>query len=144
MRAMRRNHIAISLVIEAPIQSVWDALADWEKQGDWMLATKVWVTSTIQDGVGTKISAFTGIKSIGILDTMEVTSWVPPFVCDVVHTGAIIKGVGKFELHEINSTQTRFDWSEEVIAPRPLFLLIFPGLYVGVRISLERFARTFR
>jgi carbon monoxide dehydrogenase subunit G len=141
---MRRNHMAISLVIEAPIQSVWDALADWEKQGDWMLATKVWVTSTIQEGVGTKISAFTGVKSIGILDTMEVTSWVPPFVCDVVHTGGFIKGEGKFELHEISSTQTRFDWSEEVIAPRPLFLLISPGLYVGVRISLARFARTFR
>lgn len=144
MRAMRSNHIAISLVIEAPIQSVWDALADWEKQGDWMLATRVWVTSTIKDGVGTKISAFTGIKSIGILDTMEVTSWVPPFVCDVLHTGRVIKGAGKFELHEIDSSHTRFDWSEEVIAPRPLFLLISPGLYMGVRISLGRFARTFR
>lgn len=95
---MRSNYLAISLVIDAPIQSVWDALADW----------------------------------------------VPPFVCDVVHTGAIIKGVGKFELHEINASQTRFDWSEEVIAPRPLFFLIFPGLYLGVRISLRRFARTFR
>ncbi len=144
VQAMRSNYLAISLVIDAPIQSVWDALADWEKQGEWMIATKVWVTSTIQEGVGTKISAFTGIKSIGILDTMEVTSWVPPFVCDVLHTGAIIKGVGKFELHEISATQTRFDWSEEVRAPRPLFLVGFPGLYMGVRISLGRFARTFR
>ena len=144
MRAMRSNFLAISLTIDAPVQSVWDALTNWEKQGEWMLSTKVWITSENQDGVGTKISAFTGIKSFGILDTMEVTSWVPPFVCDVVHTGAIIKGLGKFELHEINSTQTRFDWSEEVKAPRPLFLLIFPGLYIGVRISLKRFARTFR
>ena len=141
---MRSNFLAISLTIDAPVQSVWDALTNWEKQGEWMLSTKVWITSENQDGVGTKISAFTGIKSFGILDTMEVTSWVPPFVCDVVHTGAIIKGLGKFELHEINSTQTRFDWSEEVKAPRPLFLLIFPGLYIGVRISLKRFARTFR
>ena len=144
MQAVRSNYLAISLTIDAPIQSVWDALADWEKQGDWMLATKVWVTSSIQEGVGTQISAFTGIKSLGLLDTMEVTSWVPPFVCDVVHTGSIIKGVGKFELHEISPMQTRFDWSEEVLAPRPLFLVIFPGLYVGVRISLGRFARSLR
>ena len=140
---MRSNYIAISLTIDSPIQTVWDALADWEKQGEWMLATKVWVTSSIQSGIGTRISAFTGIKNLGILDTMEVTSWVPPFVCDVVHTGSIIKGVGRFELHEITPTQTRFDWSEEVLAPRPLFLLGFPGLYLGVRISLARFARTF-
>jgi carbon monoxide dehydrogenase subunit G len=144
VQAVRSNYLAISLTIDAPIQSVWDALADWEKQGDWMLATKVWVTSSIQEGVGTQISAFTGIKSLGLLDTMEVTSWVPPFVCDVVHTGSIIKGVGKFELHEISPMRTRFDWSEEVLAPRPLFLVIFPGLYVGVRISLGRFARSLR
>lgn len=144
MQAMRSNYLAISLTIDAPIQSVWDALVDWEKQGDWMLATKVWVTSTTQEGIGTKISAFTGVKPLGLLDTMEVTSWVPPFVCDVVHTGSIIKGVGKFELHEISPVQTRFDWSEEVLAPRPLFLTIFPGLYVGVRISLGRFARSLR
>jgi carbon monoxide dehydrogenase subunit G len=144
VQAVRSNYLAISLTIDAPIQSVWDALADWEKQGDWMLATKVWVTSSIQEGVGTQISAFTGMKSLGLLDTMEVTSWVPPFVCDVVHTGSIIKGVGKFELHEISPMQTRFDWSEEVLAPRPLFLVIFPGLYVGVRISLGRFARSLR
>lgn len=141
---MRSNYLAISLTIDAPIQSVWDALADWEKQGDWMIATKVWVTSSIQEGVGTQISAFTGIKSLGLLDTMEVTSWVPPFVCDVVHTGSIIKGVGKFELHEISPMRTRFNWSEEVLAPRPLFLVIFPGLYLGVRISLGRFARSFQ
>ena len=141
---MRSNYLAISLTIDAPIQSVWDALADWGKQGDWMIATKVWVTSSIQEGVGTQISAFTGIKSLGLLDTMEVTSWVPPFVCDVVHTGSIIKGVGKFELHEISPMRTRFDWSEEVLAPRPLFLVIFPGLYLGVRISLGRFARSFQ
>lgn len=144
MQAVRSNYLAISLTVDAPIQSVWDALADWEKQGDWMIATRVWVTSSIQEGVGAQISAFTGIKSLGLLDTMEVTSWVPPFVCDVVHTGSIIKGVGKFELHEISPMQTRLDWSEEVLAPRPLFLVIFPGLYVGVRISLGRFARSLR
>ena len=56
---MTSNHLAISLEIEAPIQKVWDELANWEKQSDWMLQTKVWVTSKIQSGVGTQISALT-------------------------------------------------------------------------------------
>lgn len=141
---MTSNHLAISLEIEAPIQRVWDELANWEKQSDWMLQTKVWVTSKIQSGVGTQISALTGIKSFGILDTMEVTNWQPPHICDVIHTGRVIRGTGRFELTAIDGARTRFDWSEEVIAPRALFILMVPGLYVGVRISLARFARSLR
>ena len=109
-----------------------------------MLQTKVWVTSKIQSGVGTQISALTGIKKFGILDTMEVTNWQPPHICDVIHTGRVIRGTGRFELSAIDAARTRFDWSEEVIAPRALFILMVPGLYIGVRISLARFARSLR
>ncbi|TRZ54439.1 MAG: SRPBCC family protein [Streptomycetaceae bacterium] len=141
---MTSNHLAISLEIEAPIQKVWDELANWEKQSDWMLQTKVWVTSKIQSGVGTQISALTGIRSFGLLDTMEVTNWQPPHICDVIHTGRVIKGTGRFELTAIDAARTRFDWSEEITAPRALFILMVPGLYIGVRISLARFARSLR
>jgi hypothetical protein len=137
MSKMRSNHIAMNLVIDAPIQKVWDALADWESQGKWMLQTTVEVTSEIRTGVGTSIAAFTGVGKLGIMDHMTVTSWNPPNVCDVVHTGKIIKGTGRFELTALTPQSTRFDWSEEVLAPRALFLLIAPGLYVGVRISLS-------
>jgi len=138
------NHIAISLQINAPIQEVWDLLTQWEKQGEWMLQTKVWVTSEITEGIGTSIQAFTGVGSLGVLDSMTITSWQPPHTCDVVHTGRVIKGTGRFHLREITSDTTVFDWSEEVIAPRLFFVFIFPALYLGVRISLSRFARTFR
>ena len=141
---MRKNHLAISLTINAPLEQVWGSLVDWERQGEWMLATKVWVTSHVRDGIGTRISAFTGVKSLGILDTMEVTTWTPPYLCDVLHTGPIIKGTGRFELGEINPGLTRFVWSEDVLAPRLIFILISPGLYLGVRLSLARFARSFR
>ncbi len=138
---MRSNHIAMSLVINAPIEKVWAALADWESQGEWMLQTSVEVTSEIREGVGTSIAAFTGVGKLGIMDHMTVTAWNPPSVCDVIHTGKIIKGTGRFELTALTSTSTRFDWSEEILAPRALFLLIAPGLYVGVRISLSALRR---
>lgn len=141
MWSMRSNHIAMSLVIDAPIEKVWASLADWESQGDWMLQTTVEVTSEIREGVGTKIAAFTGIGKIGVMDHMQVTKWEPPFICDVLHTGKIIKGTGRFQLSSIDSETTRFDWSEEILAPRALFLLIAPGLYAGVRISLANLSR---
>jgi uncharacterized protein YndB with AHSA1/START domain len=131
----------MSLVIDVPIEKVWAALADWESQGEWMLQTTVEVTSDIREGVGTSIAAFTGIGKLGIMDHMTVTSWNPPTVCDVVHTGAIIKGTGRFELTALSENSTRFDWSEEILAPRAIFLLIAPGLYAGVRISLSALRR---
>lgn len=131
----------MSLVIDVPIEKVWAALADWESQGEWMLQTTVEVTSDIREGVGTSIAAFTGIGKLGIMDHMTVTSWNPPTICDVVHTGAIIKGTGRFELTALSENSTRFDWSEEILAPRAIFLLIAPGLYAGVRISLSALRR---
>ena len=131
----------MSLVIDVPIEKVWAALADWESQGEWMLQTTVEVTSDIREGVGTSIAAFTGIGKLGIMDHMTVTSWNPPTICDVVHTGAIIKGTGRFELTALSENSTHFDWSEEILAPRAIFLLIAPGLYAGVRISLSALRR---
>ena len=144
MRRMRSNHIAMSLVIQAPIEKVWAAIADWESQGEWMLQTSVEVTSQIREGVGTTIDAFTGIGKFGVMDHMVVTSWQPPYICDVFHTGKIIKGTGRFQLSAIDDNSTRFDWSEEILTPRVIFLLIAPGLYVGVRISLTKFSRLLR
>ena len=141
---MRSNHIAMSLVIKAPIEKVWAALADWESQGAWMLQTRVDVTSEIREGVGTTIAAFTGIGKLGVMDHMVVTSWQPPHICDVLHTGKIIKGTGRFELVAIDADTTRFNWSEEILAPRAIFLLIAPGLYAGVRISLTKLGRHLR
>ena len=141
---MTSNYIAMSLVINAPIEKVWASLADWESQSDWMLQTTVEVTSEIREGVGTTIAAFTGIGKLGVMDHMQVTRWEPPYICDVLHTGKVIKGTGRFELSAIDSHTTRFDWSEEVLAPRALFLLIAPGLYAGVRISLMNLSRQLR
>jgi hypothetical protein len=141
---MRSNHIAMSLVIKAPIEKVWATLADWESQGDWMLQTRVDVTSEIREGVGTTIAAFTGIGKLGVMDHMVVTSWQPPHICDVLHTGKVIKGTGRFELVVIDADTTRFNWSEEILAPRAIFLLIAPGLYAGVRISLTKLGRHLR
>ena len=146
---MRSNHLAISLLIKAPAQKVWNSIADWESQGEWMLQTKVIRTSEIAEGVGVKIEAFTGplyrlyprFKFLGLLDLMEVTQWDPPHRCDVLHYGKILKGSGTFELVALDSENTTFHWSEEVIAPWILFILAKPFLWLGVKISLARFAR---
>ena len=147
---MSTNQIKIRIKIKAPIEQVWAAIADWESQGDWMLQTRVWVTSDIRSGVGTSISALTGpfVKSgfkFGLLDKMVVTNWKPPRLCEVDHVGKVIKGTGKFELTDSSSKDeiaTYFDWSETINAPKAVFLLLYLPTYLGVRISLLRFRRS--
>jgi len=149
---MASSTLAISITIDAPSEKVWAKIADWQSQGDWMLQTKVWVTSDSVEGVGTSIAAFTGpfykfyprFKAVGLLDLMTVTHWQPPVRCDVEHVGKVLKGSGTFQLSDVKNGKTCFDWSETIIAPRVLFLAVAPFLYLGVRISLARFARLFR
>lgn len=148
---MASNTLSISIHIKASQVNVWKNIADWNSQGDWMLQTKVWVTSDITEGVGTSIAAFTGpfyriyptFKSFGLLDLMTVTRWDPPHQCDVEHVGSVLKGSGTFKLREAHGGGTHFDWSETIIAPKVIYLLIAPFLYIGVRISLARFSRSF-
>jgi len=144
--------IRISLTLPCNQLRAWQAIADWEGQGSWMLQSKVWVTSQIREGVGTSIAAFTGplykrypkFSKVGLLDTMIVTNWQPPTRCDVLHTGKVLKGTGTFELIEISQSATRFNWSEDIECSRLQFLAIYPFLWIGVRISLARLATSLR
>jgi hypothetical protein len=146
------NTLRITINLPCSQERAWAAIADWESQGNWMLQTKVWVTSHIREGVGTSISAFTGplykfypkFSSLGLLDTMVVTKWQPPEICDVVHTGKILKGTGSFVLSPINATSTKFNWLETIECSRLKFLAIAPFLWVGVRISLARLSTSLR
>ena len=146
------HSIRISLTLACNQERAWHAIADWEGQGNWMLQSKVWVTSQIREGVGTSIAAFTGpfyksypkFAALGLLDTMVVTKWQPPIRCDVVHTGKVLKGTGTFELVEISKSATRFNWSEDIECSRLQFLAIYPFLWIGVRISLARLSTSLR
>lgn len=134
-----------SVTISAPIGEVWGKLVDWKSQGQWMALTKV-NSSADKDGssgIGTTISAFTGIGKIGIWDEMKITTWIPETFCAVDHYGRWIKGIGEFRLIEIAPGETRFDWYERIDAPAAILALIKPGILLAVNYSLAKFARGF-
>ena len=143
------NHVALTVKVPRSQVQTWDAIVDWQSQSNWMLQTTVWVTSEQVEGVGTSIEAFTGplhriyprMKWLGLLDLMRVTLWEPPVRCDVIHYGKILKGSGTFRVEEIDASRSLFHWSEDIEAPRPVFLLVKPFLLIGVKISLARFVR---
>lgn len=136
----------VSVLINADVNQVWEKLINWRSQGEWMALTKVWssVDSGGQSGVGTEISAFTGVGKFGVLDKMRVTKWDPPTFCAVEHYGKLIKGVGEFRLTQVAENQVRFDWYEEIAAPKIVLALVKPGVIIAVTYSLRKFARSFR
>ena len=60
----------------------------------------------------------------------------------VDHYGKFIKGIGVFNLTEEDDI-TRFDWFEEIKAPRALLIFIKPFILIAVYVSLRKFARGF-
>jgi hypothetical protein len=138
--------IAVDVMVDAPPQLVWDAITDWPRQSEWMLGTTVRATDSGGVGVGGGIEAFTGVGKAGFLDTMVITEWDPPRRCVVRHTGAVVKGLGIFEVVALPGNRSRFVWAEELDLPlgvlgRLGWPLVRPGFAWGVRRSLQKLAR---
>ena len=145
------SHLELNIKINRPLESVWNSLVDWRSLSEWMLQTKVWSEldqdRTVKNGKGVLIFAFTGIFPklypkfrLGILDTMEITNFKPPVLCEVVHIGRVIRGTGQFKLTKTKNG-TIFNWQENLIAPSIFLIVMKPVLLLGVWLSLRRFAR---
>ena len=136
--------VALAVDVEAPVEATWAAATDWDRQGEWMLGTRVRGTARDGQGVGGGIEAFTGLGRLGFLDTMEITAWDPPYRCAVVHTGRVVRGTGLFEVQPRGRGST-FLWSEELQLPlgplgRAGWQVARPLFEAGLRRSLDRFA----
>jgi uncharacterized protein YndB with AHSA1/START domain len=134
--------ITLHVDVDAPPKDVWDAMVDWDRQGEWMVLTSV----TGGHGAGATIEAFTGKSPLGFLDTMTITDWQPPRRCEVLHTGRVVRGSAAFETEELPGGRTRFVWTEWLVLPLGLigelaFALVRPVFVAGIRVSLRRFAR---
>ena len=76
---------------------------------------------------------------------MEITAWEPPKLCDVNHTGRVVRGTGTFKVVATSESTSKFIWSEDLNLPLGLlgkfgFTFAKPGFVYGVRKSLEKFA----
>lgn len=140
-----RKSLQLTVDVPADPQTVFDAMTDWEAQHEWMLGTRVEGRTNDGRGVGGTFAAFTGIGPIGFWDPMTITRWEEPWVVEVVHDGAVVKGTGEFRV-ERHGAGSRFVWREDVDPPLGAlgqvgWYLVKPLLAAGVALSLRRFAR---
>ncbi|MGH8774884.1 MAG: SRPBCC family protein [Jiangellaceae bacterium] len=131
--------------VGASAERVWSVLTDWERQGEWIPATRV----SAHDGhaVGGRIEARTGLGPFGFLDTMTITAWDPPRRCEVQHTGRLVRGPGTFEVESLGATRSRVIWEERLDLPlgmlgRAGWPLVRPLARAALALALRRFVRT--
>jgi uncharacterized protein YndB with AHSA1/START domain len=138
------DEIVLEVDVAAPAERTWAAATDWDRQGEWMLGTRVSATKQDGRGVGGGIRAVTGFGPFRMVDTMEITGWTPPHGAYVRHTGRVVRGTGAFEVRERPGGST-FVWSEKLDLPlgrlgRLGFRLVRPVFGWGLRRSLRSFA----
>jgi len=138
--------LELTVNVDAPVEQTWEAVTDWDGQGEWMLGTTVRPTRQEGQGVGAEIAAFTGLGRLGFLDTMQITVWEPPYRCHVLHTGRLVRGTGEFEVRARGEGRSTFVWREDLELPLgPLgrlgWVLLRPIFRAGVQASLNKLAR---
>ncbi|WP_239308385.1 SRPBCC family protein, partial [Frankia sp. Cj3] len=141
--------LAVAVEVEAAPATVFAALTDWERQGEWLLATTVVRSRQGGIGVGGCIIARTGIGPLVLVDSMEIVEWEPPYRCLVRHTGRAVRGGGAFVVVPLPAGRSRFVWSEDLELPlgwlgRAGFALLRPMVVGALWVSLRRFARNVR
>jgi hypothetical protein len=144
-----RVELPVRVEVDAPADVVWRYVTDWERQGEWMLGTRVRVTGGNR-GVGTTLRAVTGIGPLAVADTMEVVEFTPPSGAEpgraaVRHTGRVIRGDGVFEVVELGPQRSRFSFTELLDLPggplgRVAWRLGSPVVRAGFVASLRRMA----
>ncbi len=131
--------------VDAPPETVFAAATDWERQGEWMLGTTVRVRRGDGRSVGSEVEAVTGIRGIGVTDSMRITMWDAPSRCEMRHLGTVVRGTGIFAVQPRDRDAATFEWAEQLELPLGAlgavgWPLIRPVFDWGLRLSLARFA----
>lgn len=105
-------------VVDAPIERVWELVADIPAQPDWMHEMKsVRLTTPPPTGVGTRGEATVRIFGISVTDPVEVTAFEPPVRFEIRHEGTFT-GHGSITLEPgADGSTTIVRWDETLVAP---------------------------
>lgn len=140
--------IRSAIVIDAPIERVWEVLADVEGQPRWMRDMKtVRVLTRGAIGVGTRAEADVRIFGMHALDPITITAFEPPRRFAIRHDGRF-SGEGVIELQRAGDCATTIvRWDETIVPPRlphlsaallrPLLERVFQGDLVHLRDLVE-------
>lgn len=138
-------NLTVRVDVNAPPETVFAAATDWERQGEWILGTTVRIRHGDGRSVGSEVEAITGIRGIGVSDSMQITVWEPPARCEVRHLGRVVRGTGIFAVQLRGRGGATFEWTEQLELPLGALgelggTLVRPVFGWGLQRSVDRFA----
>jgi hypothetical protein len=119
VRALIHREIDVAV----PAGVLWSYVTDWPRQGEWVPHTRVERVDPDDPAtaIGGRIRAWSGLGPVGFWDLMTVTSWEESADgggrCEVLHTGAVVRGEGEFAVVATGPATCRFLWSEMAVVP---------------------------
>jgi uncharacterized membrane protein len=137
--------VTATTIVKAPVGTVFGALRDWERQGDWIPFTTVRIIEG-DGGEGSHIEAVTTIGPAILRDKMRVSRLDPPYEIRVVHYGGVLRGPGVMRCTPLGEARTQVVWHEWFHLPGGLLgrvagPMLWPGSKAGLTQALRRFAR---
>ena len=142
---MTEVELTVRVGVDAPPETVFAAATDWERQGEWILGTTVRIRRGDGRSVGSEVEAVTGVRGIGVTDSMRITVWDAPLRCEVQHTGRVVRGTGLFVVVPRGRHAATFEWAERLELPLGMlgrlgWRVVQPTFAWGLQRSLDRFA----
>jgi uncharacterized protein YndB with AHSA1/START domain len=139
------TNLTMRIDVDVPPETAFAAATDWERQHEWILGTTVRIRRGDGRSVGSEVVAVTGVRGIGVADSMQITEWDAPRRCEVRHIGRVVRGVGIFAVVPRGPGTATFEWTERLELPLgPLgrwgWSLVQPAFRWGLQHSLDRFA----
>ena len=111
------KRIETSIIINKPLDTVWQEVKVMENHVNWMEdAVKIDILSENNSGIDTKMNVLTKVGPIKLTDIITVTEWKERESIGVIHEG-IVTGEGIFYLTALNESQTEFKWEETLKFP---------------------------
>ncbi|MFN2495955.1 MAG: SRPBCC family protein [Pseudonocardiaceae bacterium] len=138
-------NLTLRVDVDVAPETVFAAATDWERQNEWILGTTVRIRGGDGRSVGSEVVAVTGVRGMGVTDSMRITEWDAPHRCEVRHTGWVVRGVGIFAVAPRGPDSATFEWTERLELPfgalgRRSWSLVQPVFRWGLQRSLDRFA----
>jgi uncharacterized protein YndB with AHSA1/START domain len=140
--------IAVSVDVAAEPDDAFAALVDLPSQEKWIIATRLYAIEgpVSPPHVGARLAAFTGVGSIGFLDTMTVTAYEPPHRWVMDKDGDLLRGVGTMQVDPLPAGGCRVTWANDLRLPfgvvgRAGWLIAKPIAQLALGASLRRLAR---
>ena len=139
------GEMTATVIVNAPVDRVFNAFIDWPSQSEWIPFTKVRVVEG-DGGEGSLVEAVTALGPAVLRDELRVVRVDAPYEVRVVHEGKVLRGPGSMRCTPMTGNRTQMVMHEWFHLPGGTAgKLAWPVLWPGSKLSfigaLKRFGR---